>query len=166
LDGRYSYLVARSTFTRGSRRGILVLSSAAPVVSVAAAFVEQFIEEASRRTSKEQWFAIELGKRASQINMAHELLLHDADEVYKAGTEKRDLSLKTQARHRADAAVIADTALTSANGLLRALGGAALRASHPLERPFRDIYTMATHHRVLLELACELFGRVLLEREA
>jgi len=140
-----------------------VLSSAAPVVAVASAMIDHFIEEATRRKSNQQWLAIELGRRASQIHMAHALLLHDADEVYETGINKRDLSLETQARHRADAAIIARTALAAADSLVRALGGSVFRAGHPIERLFRDIHAVATHFRVQPEPACELYGKVLLE---
>ena len=142
---------------------LLVLSSAAPVVAVASAMIDHFIEEATRRKSSQQWLAIELGRRASQIHMAHALLLHDADEVYEAGTNERDLSLEVQARHRADAAIIARTALAAADSLVRALGGSVFRAGHPVERLFRDIHAVATHFRVQPEPACELYGKVLLE---
>jgi alkylation response protein AidB-like acyl-CoA dehydrogenase len=142
---------------------LLVLSSAAPVVAVASAMIDHFIEEAKRRQSNQQWLTIELGRRASQIHMAHALLLHDADEVYEAGINKRDLSLESQARHRADAAIIARTALAAADSLARALGGSIFRAGHPIERLLRDIHTVATHYRVQPEPACELYGKVLLE---
>jgi 3-hydroxy-9,10-secoandrosta-1,3,5(10)-triene-9,17-dione monooxygenase len=127
--------------------------------------IDYFIEEAAQRKSGQQWLAIELGKRASQIQMAHVLLLHDANEVYEAGICKRDLSLETQARHRADAAIIARTALAAADALVRALGGSIFRAGHPIERLFRDIRAVATHYRVQPEPACELYGKVLLEGE-
>lgn len=149
-------------YQRTSGGSILVLSSAAPVVAVASAMIDYSIEEATRRKIEKQWFAIELGRRASQIHMAHALLLHDADEVYEAGLDRRDLSLETQARHRADAATIARTALAAADGLVEALGGSIFRAGHPVERLFRDIHAMATHHRVQPEPACELYGKVLL----
>jgi alkylation response protein AidB-like acyl-CoA dehydrogenase len=153
-------------YQRTGAGSILVLSSAAPVVAVATAMVDHAIEEARRRkTADRQWFAIELGKRASQVHMAHALLLHDADEVYEAGIYKQDLSLEVQARHRADAAIIARTALAATDGLIEALGGAIFCAGHPIERLFRDIHAMATHHRVRPEPACELFGKVLLQAE-
>ena len=145
---------------------LLVLSSAGPVVAVASAVVDHFIEEATRRKSSQQWLAIELGRRASQIHMAHALLLHDADEVYEAGANKRDLSLETQARHRADAAIIARTALVAVDSLVSVLGGSVFCAGHPIERLFRDIHVVATHHRVQPEPACELYGKVLLGVEA
>ena len=97
--------------------------------------------------------------------MAHALLLHDADEVYESGINRRDLSLETQARHRADAAIIARTALAAADSLVEALGGSIFRGGHPIERLFRDIHAMATHHRVQPEPACESYGKALLEAE-
>ena len=145
---------------------LLVLSSAGPVVAVASAVVDHFIEEVTRRKSSQQWLAIELGRRASQIHMAHALLLHDADEVYEAGANKRDLSLETQARHRADAAIIARTALVAVDSLVSVLGGSVFCAGHPIERLFRDIHVVATHYRVQPEPACELYGKVLLGVEA
>jgi len=152
-------------YQRTSGGSLLVLSSAAPVVAVAGALIDHFIEETTRRKSTQQWLAIELGRSASRIHMAHALLLHDADEVYEAGIKRQDLSLETQARHRADAAVIARTALDAADNLVEALGGSVFRAGHPIERLFRDIHTMATHHRVQPEPACELYGRTLLDPE-
>ena len=98
--------------------------------------------------------------------MAHALLLHDADEIYQAGIDERDLSVEIQARHRADAAMIARTALAAADSLVRALGGSVLRAGHPVERLFRDIHATATHFRVQPEPACELYGKVMLEAGA
>ena len=145
---------------------LLVLSSAGPVVAVASAVVDHFIEEVTRRKSSQQWLAIELGRRASQIHMAHALLLHDADEVYEAGANERDLSLETQARHRADAAIIARTALVAVDSLVSVLGGSVFCAGHPIERLFRDIHVVATHYRVQPEPACELYGKVLLGVEA
>jgi len=152
-------------YQRTSGGSILVLSSAAPVVAVGSAIVDQFVEEARRRKAGQQWQAIELGKRASQVHMAHALLLHDGDEIYEAGISKRDLSLQAQARHRADAAIIARTALAAAENLVRALGGSIFRAGHPMERLLRDMRAVATHFRVQPEPACELYGKVLLETE-
>jgi 3-hydroxy-9,10-secoandrosta-1,3,5(10)-triene-9,17-dione monooxygenase len=149
-------------YQRTCTGSLFVLSSAAPVVGVASAIMDHFAEEVSRRQSAQQWLAIELGRAASQIHMAHALLLHDADEVHEAGINRRDLSLESQARHRADAAIIARTALAASDSLVSALGGSILRAGHPIERLFRDIHSVATHHRVQPEPACELYGKVLL----
>jgi 3-hydroxy-9,10-secoandrosta-1,3,5(10)-triene-9,17-dione monooxygenase len=144
---------------------ILVLSSAAPVVAVASGIIDYFIEEAHRRKPRPQWFTIALGKAASEIHMAHALLLHDADETYGAGLQNRELSLETQARHRADAAIIAHTASVAADRLATMLGGSAFRVGHPLERLLRDLRAVATHFRVQLEPACELYGKVLMQDE-
>lgn len=140
---------------------LFVLSSAAPVVAVAGAVVDHFVGEATKR-KPQQWVAIALGRSAAQIHMAHALLIHDADEVYDAGLNDEDLSLEVQARHRADAAIIARTALTATDHLLSALGTSALTSGLPAERALRDIHTMASHFRVQPEPACELYGRVLL----
>jgi len=150
-------------YQRTCTGSLFVLSSAAPVVSVATAIVDRFVDEIARRKNVPQWVAIELGKGASQIHMTHALLLHDAEEVYQAGINRRDLSMDSQARHRADAAIIARTALAAADALVTSLGGSVFRAGHPIERHFRDIHSMATHFRVQPEPACELYGKVLLE---
>ena len=145
---------------------LFVLSSAAPVVAAATAIVDHFVEEVARRKSIPQWINIELGRGAAQIHMAHALLLHDAEEVYQAGLSRQDLSFETQARHRADAAIIARTALAAADGLVASLGGSIFRAGHPIERLFRDVHSMATHFRVQPEPACEFYGKALLEEAA
>jgi alkylation response protein AidB-like acyl-CoA dehydrogenase len=144
---------------------LLVLSSAAPVAAVASAVVDHVTEEMKKR-KPQQWLAIELGRCASQVHMAHTLLIHDADEVYAAGSEDEDLSLEAQSRHRADAALISRTALAAADSLLSALGTTALASGTPAERALRDIHTMASHFRVQPEPACELYGKVLLGLES
>jgi alkylation response protein AidB-like acyl-CoA dehydrogenase len=143
---------------------LLVLSSAAPVVAVASAIVDHFADEMKRRKFQ-QWTTIELGRCASQIHMAHALLIQDADEVYDTGLNNEDLSLEVQARHRADAAIISRTALAAADQLISALGTASLTSGLPAERALRDIHTMASHFRVQPEPACELYGKVLLDLE-
>jgi alkylation response protein AidB-like acyl-CoA dehydrogenase len=153
-------------YQRTCTGSLFVLSSAAPVVAVAGAILDHVVEEIARRKNAPQWLAIELGRGASHIHMAHALLLHDADEIYKAGIDRRDLSLQCQARHRTDAAIIARTALAATDSLIRTLGGSAFRAGHPLERLFRDIHSVATHFRVQPEPACEMYGSVLLEEAA
>ncbi len=142
---------------------LFVLSSAAPVVAVAGAVADHFVGEATKR-KPQQWVAIALGRSAAQIHMAHALLIRDADELYDAGLNDEDLSLEVQARHRADAAIIARTALAAADQLLSALGTSALASGLPAERAWRDIHTMASHFRVQPEPACELYGNVLLGR--
>ena len=99
---------------RLSAGSLFVLSSAAPVVAVACAAVNCFIDETKRRCRqvKQQWLQIELGSCASQIHMAHSLLIRDADEVFDWAAAGQDLSVDIQARHRADAAMIARTALS------------------------------------------------------
>jgi 3-hydroxy-9,10-secoandrosta-1,3,5(10)-triene-9,17-dione monooxygenase len=118
-----------------------------------------------KKRKPQQWHAIELGRSASQVHMAHALLIRDADEVYDAGLADEDLSLEAQARHRADAAIISRTALTAADSLLSTLGTTALACGSPVERALRDIHTMASHFRVQPEPACELYGKVLLGLE-
>ena len=73
--------------------------------AVAGAAVDHFIAETTKR-KPHQWAAIALGRSASQIHMAHALLIHDADETYDAGLNDEDLTIEVQARHRADAAII------------------------------------------------------------
>ncbi|MBR0758062.1 acyl-CoA dehydrogenase family protein [Bradyrhizobium jicamae] len=152
-------------YQRTGAGSLLVLCSAAPVIAIAGAVVDHFVETVNRR-KREQWAVIELGRSTSEVNMAHALLLHDTNELYEAGLRGEDLSLPTQARHRADAAVMSRVALSASDRLVSALGGSVFGAGHPVERLFRDIHTVATHHRVQPEPACELYGRVLLDGDA
>ncbi len=145
---------------------IFVLSSAAPVVAVASGLVDAFVAQikgaTGRRQAGQQWLQIELGNCASQVAMAHALLIRDADEVHEAAVAGTELEIEVQARHRADAAVISRTALAAAERLFCALGGSVLDPAHPATRAFRDIHVMATHWRVQPEPPCEVYGRILL----
>ena len=150
-----------------SAGSLLPLSSAAPVVGVACAVVDHFIDEMKRRggakrQAEQQWVQIALGRHASQIQMAHALLIADADEVYDAAVAGAELSLEVQARHRADAAIISRNALAAADELIAALGGSLLPAGNPVERALRDLHAVASHFRVQPEAPCEQYGRVLL----
>ena len=120
-------------YERTGGGSLFALSSAAPVVAVASAVIDHFVAEATKR-KPQQWVAIELGRSAARIHMAHALLIHDADEVYDAGLKEEDLSIEVQARHRADAAIISRTALAAADHLLAALGTTVLRSGSPAER--------------------------------
>jgi alkylation response protein AidB-like acyl-CoA dehydrogenase len=153
-----------------SAGSLLPLSSAAPVVGVACAIVDHFIDEmkkrgGAKRAAEQQWVQIALGRHASQIHMAHALLIADADEVYDAAVAGAELSLEVQARHRADAAIISRSALAAADELIAALGGSLLPAGHPVERSLRDLHAIASHFRVQPEAPCEQYGRVLLGQE-
>jgi alkylation response protein AidB-like acyl-CoA dehydrogenase len=155
---------------RLSAGSLFVLSSAAPVVAVACAAIDHFTDEIKMRLSaatgsrqaEQQWVQIELGSCASQIHMAHSLLIRDADEVFDWAVAGEELSLEIQARHRADAAVLSRNALAAAERLFCALGGSLLPTGNAAQRAFRDIHAMASHWRVQPEPACELYGRVLL----
>jgi alkylation response protein AidB-like acyl-CoA dehydrogenase len=158
---------------RLSAGSLFVLSSAAPVVAAACAAVDCFIEEAKNRSSpakgnrlvEQQWVQIVLGNCASDIHMAHSVLIHDADEVFDWAVAGEELPIDIQARHRADAAVLSRNALAAAERLFCALGGSLLSTGKTAERIFRDIHAMASHWRVQPEPACELYGRVLLGLE-
>jgi alkylation response protein AidB-like acyl-CoA dehydrogenase len=152
---------------RLSAGSLFFLSSAAPVVAVACSAVDTFVDRikarpAGKSRDGQQWLHIELGRCASEVHMAHALLIHDADETFEAAVGGQDLSLDVLARHRADAAVISRTALAAAERLFCALGGGLLPSGNPAERAFRDIHAMASHWRVQPEATCEVYGRVLL----
>jgi alkylation response protein AidB-like acyl-CoA dehydrogenase len=148
---------------RLSAGSLLVLSSAAPVVATACAVVDRFIEKVrGRDKAADRWFQVELGASASQIHMAHALLLHDADETYDWAKAGRELTVEIQGRHRADAVMISRVALEGAHKLLLALGGGILPAGDPAERALRDLYAMASHMRVQPEHGCGLYGQILL----
>jgi alkylation response protein AidB-like acyl-CoA dehydrogenase len=155
---------------RLSAGSLFVLSSAAPVVAVACGVIDHFIDSikqrravgTGKRQADQQWTQIELGACASQIHMAHSLLIRDADEVYDSAIVGEELRVETQARHRADAAGISRIALAAAERLFCALGGSLLPVGNAAERAFRDIHAMSSHWRVQPEPAYELYGRVLL----
>lgn len=155
---------------RLSAGSLFVLSSAAPVVAIACAAVEYFADEIKRRSAAtygrrpidQQWAQIELGTCASQIHMAHSLLICDADEVFNSAETGEELSLEVQARHRADAAVLSRIALSAAERLFCALGGSLLSTGSAVERAFRDIHAVSSHWRIQPEIPCETYGRILL----
>lgn len=155
---------------RAPLNALFAMSTAAPVVGVASAAVDHFAETArtriivgtGQRQLDDRAAQIELGACAAQVEMAFALLMRDVDEMYDTAAAGRTFATETRARYRADAALIARTALAAADRLFAMAGGSLLPTGSPLERCFRDIHAMASHFLLQPEAASELLGRTLL----
>lgn len=151
---------------------LFVMSVAAPVVSVAYGMLDLYIETVKKRIpaglktaqTADRFSLAELGKAASQLEMAFNLLMHDVDEMYDRAAAGYQFTPEDRTRYRTDGATISDTALAAADILVRNLGGSLL-PNGPIERCFRDLRSMSSHFLLQTNHSAELFGRALLGME-
>lgn len=147
---------------------IFALSTAAGVVGGAYGLLDAVIEVGRKRIAnanraaqhEDRYNQLELGQCASMVHMAYRLLISDIDEMHEQAEAHKPFSTEQRARYRADAAIAARTAVTAADRMVSACGGAILPQG-PLERAFRDVRGMASHFLLQPEIGGELYGRTL-----
>lgn len=162
----------RGPIYRIPHTSLFVMSVAAPVVSVAYGMLDLYLDTVKKRIpaglrasqTEDRFSLAELGKAASQLGMAFNLLMHDVDEMYDRAVAGDEFTVDDRTRYRVDGAIIADTALSAADILVRNLGGSLL-PNGPIERCFRDLHSMAAHFLLQISPAAELHGRSLLGLE-
>ncbi|MBB5214589.1 hypothetical protein [Parapusillimonas granuli] len=151
---------------------LFAMSVAAAVCAVAYGMLDLYREALRRRTpaglntvqTEDRFSLAELGKAASQLDMAFNQLMHDVDELYDRGAAGHDFVAADRAKYRANAATIADATMAAVNVMVRNIGGSLL-PNGPIERCFRDLHSMASHFLLQTNPAAELFGRALLGLE-
>ena len=106
------------------------------------------------------WYAV--AQSRGEVDNALTLMRQDLAELEDATARQgltRDLVLRASFRP----ALIAKLCRSSVDRLFHASGGSALYDSHPLQSLFRDIQAMTQHPAVNYEIACETYGRALME---
>lgn len=106
------------------------------------------------------WNAI--SRATADVETAEALIREDLTALEKAGGEAgRSLTLRASFRP----ALVGKLCREAVERLFKAGGASVLYDAHPLQRAFRDIHAMTQHPALNYELACETYGRALLEDE-
>lgn len=148
---------------------LFVMSVSAAIVSVAHGMLDLYTDTVSRRIPaglnapqiSDRFSLVELGKAASNMDMAFNLLMHDVDEMWDKAQAGEAFTTEDRTRYRTHGAVICDTSLSAADDLVRNLGGSLL-PNGPIERYFRDLHSMASHFLMQINPSAELHGLALL----
>lgn len=148
---------------------LFVMSVAAAVCAVAAGLLDIYIDTIRKRIPaglkapqiEDRFSLAELGKAASQIDMAFNQLMHDVDAMWDQAVAGVPFTIEQRARYRTNGSTICDTALGACDALVRNLGGSLLPEG-PLERYFRDLHGMASHFLMQANPSAELLGLALL----
>jgi len=148
---------------------LFVMSVAAAITSAAAGLLDVYIETIKKRIPaglkspqvEDRFSLAELGKAASQIDMAFNQLMHDVDEMWDQAVAGVPFTIEQRARYRINGATICDTTLNACDALVRNLGGSLL-PNGPIERYFRDLHSMASHFLMQANPSGELLGLALL----
>jgi alkylation response protein AidB-like acyl-CoA dehydrogenase len=149
---------------------LFVMSVAAAIVNVSYGLLDLYLETVKARIpaglaapqTEDRFSLAELGKAASAIDMAFNLLMHDVDAMWEQAVAGAPFTTVQRTGYRLDGATICDTALEACNRLVRNLGGSLLPDGE-IERYFRDMHAMAAHFLMQASPSAELHGRALLE---
>lgn len=148
---------------------LFVMSVSAAIVAVASGMLDIYVDTMRKRIpaglnapqTEDRFSLAELGKAASRIDMAFNLLMHDVDEMWDQAEAGGGFTIEQRTLYRTNGTTICDTALEAAGDLVRNLGGSLLPRG-PVERYFRDLHSMASHFLMQANPAAELLGRALL----
>lgn len=162
----------RGPMYRIPHTSLFVMSVAAAVVSVAYGMLDLYTSAVKKRIpaglkspqTEDRFSMAELGKAASQLDMAFKLLMHEVDEMYDRAAVGYQFTAEDRTRYRTAGATISDNAMAAVGMLVRNLGGSLL-PNGPIERCFRDLHSMSSHFLLQTNPAAELYGRALLGLE-
>lgn len=148
---------------------LFVMSVAAAITAAAAGLLDIYVETIKKRIPaglkapqiEDRFSLAELGKAASQIDMAFNQLMHDVDEMWDQAVAGTPFTTEQRARYRTNGATICDTTLNACDALVRNLGGSLLPTGL-IERYFRDLHSMASHFLMQANPSGELLGLALL----
>ncbi len=106
-----------------------------------------------------------LADAATEIDTAHVLVRHWADEICAAARENRAIDPATRARARSEFGFAIRLCQQAMQRLLDVTGAGAFADSNPIQRLWRDFETASRHGLVSPDMAREMYGRSLVGNE-
>jgi 3-hydroxy-9,10-secoandrosta-1,3,5(10)-triene-9,17-dione monooxygenase len=105
-----------------------------------------------------------LAEACASVDAAELITNRDIDEMTRS-IESGDLTIEQRARVRLDSAYVASLCKHAVDLLVDSAGANALRDGSELQRAFRDIHMLATHHFFEFDGAREIYGKARLALE-
>jgi len=97
-----------------------------------------------------------------QIEAAHLLLHHSADEIQRAAERDAPMELPARAKVRMACAYAVRQCLEAVETLYLACGGSGVMEANPIQRASRDLHAMNLHGFLNLHTNLEMYGRMVL----
>jgi 3-hydroxy-9,10-secoandrosta-1,3,5(10)-triene-9,17-dione monooxygenase len=145
-----------------------------PVLGIAKAALELFLEKAPHRGIAYTWYEkqdeaaithLQVGEASAKIDAA-ELILRRSFEVLEASaTSGTRMALKQRARIRRDAGAASQLIWEAMDLLAGASGGSFAYTKNPMNRLWRDARVAVMHGGINASTNMELFGRILCKKE-
>jgi len=105
---------------------------------------------------------LQVAEAAMQIEAAHLLLHHSADEIQRAAERDAPMELPARAKVRMACAYAVRQCLEAVETLYLACGGSGVMEANPIQRASRDLHAMNLHGFLNLHTNLEMYGRIVL----
>ena len=139
----------------------------APMLGIAQGMIDEFTARLADtsgpgRTAESPAVHMRLSHAAAEVDAARALLEHDVREILRKGKEGEPFSTLERARVRRDKAFTTQLCLQAVNRIFDLSGGHALFDSVPLQRFHRDAQAVAHRDALIMDLAGQNYGRVVM----
>jgi 3-hydroxy-9,10-secoandrosta-1,3,5(10)-triene-9,17-dione monooxygenase len=150
---------------------VAALVLAGPQIGLCKRALEFVIEKAPKRSiaytfykkqTESPSFQLAVAKAALLVDSARLLAYYEADEIYTAALENRQMPYTERARSRMAAGYVAKIARDAIDILLSAHGASSFGDTSPLQRIWRDSETAGRHAVISPEIGAEVYGRALM----
>jgi 3-hydroxy-9,10-secoandrosta-1,3,5(10)-triene-9,17-dione monooxygenase len=147
---------------------VMTTGFAASGIGIAEGFLASYLEYTRPRKTRGTPVAASMGAQigvgaaSARIDAAAGLYLASARRIMHVLAEGGALSTRDRLRNRRDSAFACQLALDAVTRLFNAAGGRALRSGNALERRFRDLIGVASHHAIVWDSVAADYGRHLL----
>jgi 3-hydroxy-9,10-secoandrosta-1,3,5(10)-triene-9,17-dione monooxygenase len=145
-----------------------------PVLGIAKAVLQLFLEKAPHRGIAYSWYDkqdeapithLQAGEASAKIDAAELMLRRSVDEIEASASAGTRMALKQRVRIRRDAGAANQLIWEAIDLLAGASGGSFAHANNPMNRLWRDARVAGMHGGIIPSSNLELFGRVLCEKE-
>ena len=164
LDEHLAYeLHARRTY-RLPLRVLLAWDLVAPLIGIAQAAVDAFVERAraNPRMASSDIIQLRLAESSAEVDAARTLLRHTVDGLLAKAERGERFSDVERTRNQRDRAFVVRLCMLAVNRLFDSSGGHALFLSEPLQRCHRDAHAVSHRAGLMLDSVGPLYGRAVL----
>jgi alkylation response protein AidB-like acyl-CoA dehydrogenase len=139
-----------------------------PLVGIAQGSTDEFVSRTKATPSRDRGpdsaaIQIRLAEASAEVDAARTLFRSDVREILDKGDEGRSFSDLDRARYLRDKAFISKLCLAAINRLFEASGGHALFLTEAMQRFHRDAHALSHRDLMMLDLAGQNYGRLLLQ---
>jgi 3-hydroxy-9,10-secoandrosta-1,3,5(10)-triene-9,17-dione monooxygenase len=144
--------------------GMLSYTLCSPLVGIAQAAVENFIERLAGtkgpgRTAESAGVQMRLAESSVEVDAAGLIVNHDTQEIVERASEGEVLGDYDATRYRRNVAYVARLCCSAVDRLFDASGGRSLYDTDPMQRIHRDVHAGAHQTALYWDNVAEAYGR-------